>query len=194
IRGAGELLGEDQTGQIEEVGFTLYADLLARAVKAIKAGKLDDTPFGQADCEVDLGTSALIPDDYIPDVHSRLTLYKRIAEAASDNELDELKVEMIDRFGLLPAPAERLFDATQLRIAAQALGFVKLRIGARSAALDFGPQPQLDPLKLIRLIQGQPKTYKLEGQKRLHFYANLEQAEERAPALRKLLGLLSDRK
>ncbi|HSW12345.1 MAG TPA: transcription-repair coupling factor, partial [Solimonas sp.] len=191
IRGAGELLGEDQTGQIEEVGFTMYADLLARAVKAIKSGKIDDTPFGQADCEVDLGASALIPDDYIPDVHARLTLYKRIAEAASDAELDELKVEMIDRFGLLPQPAERLFDATRLRIAAQALGFSRLRVGGRSATLDFGPQPKLDTVKLIKLIQGQSKTYKLEGQKRLHFYANLEKTEERAPAVLKLLASLA---
>jgi len=193
IRGAGELLGEDQSGQIEEVGFTLYADLLARAVKAIKSGRIDDTPFGEADCEVDLGVSALIPDDYVPDVHTRLTLYKRIAGAATDNELDELKVELIDRFGLLPAGGERLFDATRLRIASEALGLTRLRIGARSATLDFGSQPKVDPVKLIKLIQTQPKTYKLEGQKRLHYYANLEQPEERAPALRKLLDSLVSR-
>jgi len=190
IRGAGELLGEAQNGQIEEVGFTMYADLLARAVKAIKSGKLDDTPFGQSDCEVDLGVASLIPDDYVPDVHTRLTLYKRIAEAGSTTELDELKVEMIDRFGLLPAAAERLFDATQIRIAAAALGLVKLRVGARSATLDFGPKPNIEPIKLIRLIQTQPKTYKLEGQKRLHYYANLEDPVQRVTLVQGLLGLL----
>ncbi|AXQ28385.1 transcription-repair coupling factor [Solimonas sp. K1W22B-7] len=190
IRGAGELLGEDQTGQIEEVGFTMYAELLARAVKAIRSGKIDDSPFGRSDCEVDLGASALIPDDYIPDVHARLTLYKRIAEAATDDELDELKVEMIDRFGLLPAAAERLFDATRLRIAAQALGLSRLRAGARSAAFDFGPQTTIDPVKMIRLIQTQPKYWKLEGQKRLHWYANLEKVEERAEMLLKAMGML----
>jgi len=191
IRGAGELLGEDQTGQIEEVGFTVYADLLARAVKAIKSGKLDDRPFGHSDCEVDLGVSALIPDDYIPDVHARLTLYKRIAEAGSDTELAELKVELIDRFGLLPPPAERLFDAAVLKTAAQALGFSKLRVGSRSATLDFGPEPKLEPLRLIKLIQTQPKTFKLEGQKRLHVYANLEKQEDRVPLLRDLLARLA---
>jgi transcription-repair coupling factor (superfamily II helicase) len=191
IRGAGELLGEAQNGQIEEVGFTMYADLLARAVKAIKSGKLDDTPFGQSDCEVDLGVASLIPDDYVPDVHTRLTLYKRIAEASSTAELDELKVEMIDRFGLLPAAAERLFDATQIRIAAAALGLVKLRVGARSATLDFGPKPNIEPIKLIRLIQTQPKTYKLEGQKRLHYYANLEDPVQRTELLQKLLEQLA---
>ncbi|PPE75813.1 transcription-repair coupling factor [Solimonas fluminis] len=190
IRGAGELLGEDQTGQIEEVGFTMYAELLARAVKAIKSGRIDDSPFGRSDCEVDLGASALIPDDYIPDVHARLTLYKRIAEAGTDAELDELKVEMIDRFGLLPPAAERLFDATRLRIAAQALGLSKLRAGARSAAFDFGPQTTIDPVKMIRLIQTQPKYWKLEGQKRLHWYTNLEKVEERAEMLLKAMGSL----
>ncbi|MDM4769561.1 transcription-repair coupling factor [Solimonas sp. SE-A11] len=188
IRGAGELLGEDQTGQIEEVGFTMYADLLARAVKAIRSGKIDDSPFGRSDCEVDLGASALIPDDYIPDVHARLTLYKRIAEAGTDSELDELKVEMIDRFGLLPPAAERLFDATRLRIAAQVLGLSRLRAGARSAAFDFGPQTTIDPVKMIKLIQTQPKHWKLEGQKRLHWYANLEKVEERAEMLLKAMS------
>jgi transcription-repair coupling factor (superfamily II helicase) len=191
IRGAGELLGEGQSGQISEVGFTMYADLLARAVRAIKSGKLADEPFGQSECEVDLGVSALIPEDYVPDVHTRLTLYKRIAEAVSEQDLNELRVEMIDRFGLLPAQAERLFDAAHLRTAAAPLGIAKLRVGTRSATLDFGKQPKIEPLRLIKLIQTQPKTYKLEGQKRLHYYANLENAEARAATLLPLLATLA---
>ena len=191
IRGAGELLGEEQSGQISEVGFTLYADLLARAVRAIKSGKLDDAPFGHSECEVDLGTSALIPEDYVPDVHTRLTLYKRIAEATSRNELDELKVEMIDRFGLLPAQAERLCEAAGLRTLAVPLGLAKIRIGARSVTLDFGPQPKIDTLHMIRLIQTQPKVYKLEGQKRLHAYLNLEKPETRAATVEVLLATLA---
>jgi transcription-repair coupling factor (superfamily II helicase) len=193
IRGAGELLGEGQSGQISEVGFTMYADLLARAVRAIKSGKLADEPFGQSDCEVDLGVSALIPEDYVPDVHTRLTLYKRIAEAVSELELTELKVEMIDRFGLLPAQAERLFDAAQLRAIAAPLGIAKLRVGARSATLDFGAQPKIEPMRLIKLIQTQPKTYKLEGQKRLHYYTNLEDVETRSATLLPLLATLAGR-
>ncbi|TXH02806.1 MAG: transcription-repair coupling factor [Nevskiaceae bacterium] len=191
IRGAGELLGEEQSGQISEVGFTLYADLLARAVRAIKSGKLADAPFGQSDCEVDLGVSALIPEDYVPDVHTRLTMYKRIAEADSEAALHELKVEMIDRFGLLPSQAERLFDAALLRAAAVPLGIARVRVGARSATLDFGPQPKIEPLRLIKLIQTQPKVYKLEGQKRLHYYANLEDAGQRAATVLALLATLA---
>lgn len=192
IRGAGELLGEGQSGQISEVGFTMYADLLARAVKAIKSGKLDDQPFGRSACEVDLGASALIPEDFVPDVHTRLTLYKRIAEATTSHELDELKVEMIDRFGLLPAQAERLFDAARLRTVAAPMGIIKIRVGSRSATLDFNAQPKIEPMRLIKLIQSQPKTYKLEGQKRLHFHSNLEAPESRATLLLVLLATLTD--
>ncbi|WP_240625569.1 transcription-repair coupling factor [Stenotrophobium rhamnosiphilum] len=190
IRGAGELLGEEQSGQISEVGFTMYADMLARAVKAIKSGRLNDEPFGQSDCEVDLGVSALIPESYVPDVHTRLTLYKRIAEASTEKELTELKVEMIDRFGLLTPQVDRLFDAALLRTLAAPLGIAKLRVGSRSATIDFGKQPKIDSMRLIKLIQTQPKTYKLEGQKRLHYYANLESAENRATPLLLLLTTL----
>ncbi len=191
IRGAGELLGEGQSGQIEEVGFTMYADLLARAVRAIKSGKLDDAPFGGADCEVDLGAAALIPDDYIPDVHTRLTLYKRVAEAGDDSTLHELKVEMIDRFGLLPAAAERLFDAAELRVSAQQLGISRLRAGPRSITLEFSDKPNIEPMRIIKLVQTQPKTYRLEGQKRLHHYGNFEAQESRAPQSRQLLATLT---
>ncbi|MGQ0528696.1 MAG: transcription-repair coupling factor, partial [Panacagrimonas sp.] len=190
IRGAGELLGEGQSGQIEEVGFTMYAELLARAVKAIQRGKLDDRPFGIAACEVDLGISALIPDSFVPDVHMRLVLYKRAAEASSSEALDELKIEMIDRFGLLPPQAERLLDAAQVRIAGEALGMTRIRAGSRSAILDFGPEPQIEASKLIRLIQAQPKVYKLEGQKRLHINAVLDPPETRASRLHELLTTL----
>ena len=190
IRGAGELLGEDQSGQIEEVGFTMYAELLARAVKAIQRGKLDDAPFGLAACEVDLGASALIPDTYVPDVHMRLVLYKRASEAHTQEALDELKVEMIDRFGLLPPQAERLIQAAQVRIAGEALGLSKVRAGAKSAVLEFGPEPRIETPKLIRLMQAQPRVYKLEGAKRLHINAPLDPPETRAELLLRLLDTL----
>ncbi len=191
IRGAGELLGENQSGQIEEIGFTMYAELLANAVRALKGGRIDDAPFGHAPCEVDLGSSALIPDDYVPDVHTRLVLYKRVAETRSQDQLDELKVELIDRFGLPPPQAERLFDAARLRQLGEAAGFVKIRAGAKTAMLDFGPQPSIEPIKLIKLIQSQPKVYKLEGQKRLNITAKeLEDPAQRAPLLQALLARL----
>jgi transcription-repair coupling factor (superfamily II helicase) len=195
IRGAGELLGDQQSGQIGEIGFTLYAELLADAVRALKAGALADTPFdtrGRGACEVDLGVSALIPDSYVPDVHARLVLYKRLAETHNDDDLSDLKAEMIDRFGALPAQAERLFEAARLRQHGEALGIVKIRCGAKTATLDFGKQPRIEPLKLIKLIQSQPKVYKLEGQQRLHINApDFENAGKRAPLLERLLATLS---
>ena len=191
IRGAGELLGEQQSGQISEVGFTLYAELLAGAVRALKSGKLDDRPFGHAACEVDLGVSALIPEDYVPDVHTRLVLYKRLAETADEPALDELKIEMIDRFGLLKPQTERLFEAARLRQLGEQLGLSRIRVAAKSAALDFGPQPNIEPARLIKLIQNQPKVYKLEGQKRLNVTTpDFEQPANRAPALTRLLATL----
>ena len=191
IRGAGELLGENQSGQIEEIGFTMYAELLANAVRALRHGKIADAPFGQAPCEVDLGSSALIPDDYVPDVHTRLVLYKRIAETRDEDSLEELKVELIDRFGLLPPQVERLCDSARLRQLGEAAGFVKIRAGAKTAMLDFGLQPAIEPIKLIKLIQSQPKVYKLEGQKRLNITAKeLEDPAQRAPLLQALLARL----
>ena len=170
----------------------MYAELLANAVRALKGGRIDDAPFGHAPCEVDLGSSALIPDDYVSDVHARLVLYKRVAETRSQDQLDELKVELIDRFGLLPPQAERLFDAARLRQLGEAAGFVKIRAGAKTAMLDFGPTPSIEPIKLIKLIQSQPKVYKLEGQKRLNITAReLEDPAQRAPLLQALLVKLT---
>jgi len=190
IRGAGELLGDQQAGQIEEVGFTMYAELLARAVKSLKSGKVDDTPFGQAACEVDIGASALIPDDYVPDIHTRLVLYKRISEAADDTALSELKVEIIDRFGLPPPPVERLLGNAHLRVAGERLGLSRIRAGSSGATLDFGAQPKVDPVKMIKLIQGQPRVYRLEGQKKLHINAPLPDADARVEQLLELIARL----
>ncbi|MFP4603260.1 MAG: transcription-repair coupling factor, partial [Halochromatium sp.] len=123
IRGAGELLGEEQSGQIHEIGFTLYMDLLERAVEALKSGKTPelDRPLDHG-AEIDLGLPALLPDDYLPDVHTRLVTYKRIASAADRAELKDLQVEMIDRFGLLPEPTKALFAVTELKLKVQPYG------------------------------------------------------------------------
>jgi len=191
IRGAGELLGEEQSGQIEEVGFTLYAEQLAEAVASLKSGKLADQPPGAAGCEVDLGVTALLPQGYIPDVHTRLVLYKRLAEAPAEASLEELQVEMVDRFGPLPDAAQRLVEATRVRIQACALGVAKVRAGAKGLTLDFAAQARVEPRALIRLIQSQPKAYKLEGQRRLHHHVALADPAARAPAAAALLATLS---
>ena len=193
IRGAGELLGEEQSGQIEEIGFTLYAEQLAQAVASLKSGALEDRPLGASACEVDLGVTALLPDDYIPDVHARLVLYKRLAEAGSEAALDELTVEMVDRFGSLPEPAQRLVEAMRVRAQAQALGVTKVRAGAKGLTLDFEPQARVEPRALIRLIQSQPKAYRLEGQSRLHHHVALETPATRAPAAVALLATLASK-
>ena len=191
IRGAGELLGEEQSGQIQEVGFSLYSELLERAVKALKSGEEPelDRPLNHG-AEVDLGMPALLPDDYVPDVHTRLTLYKRISSASDLEGLQELQVEMIDRFGLLPQYARNLFQVAELRILAQPLGIQEIQAGAGGGRLVFGPNPDIDPAALIRLVQSDPETWRLEGQERLRFRAALEEPEERVHFVRDLLRQL----
>jgi transcription-repair coupling factor (superfamily II helicase) len=192
IRGAGELLGDEQSGQIAEIGFSLYTELLERAVRALKAGKQPelDKPLEHG-AEVDLQTPALIPDDYLPDVHSRLILYKRIASAANEAELRELQVEMIDRFGLLPAPVKQLFLVTELKLLAAPLGIRKIEVGAQGGRLVFGSEPHVDPVQIVRLIQTRPQQYKLEGNEKLRFQGDFADNETRARAVRDLLETLA---
>ncbi|HRE55388.1 MAG TPA: transcription-repair coupling factor [Candidatus Competibacter sp.] len=189
IRGAGELLGEEQSGQIHEVGFTLYMDLLERAVQALKAGRVPelDRPLDHGP-EIDLQSPALIPDDYLPDVHSRLILYKRIASARDDGELRELQVEMIDRFGLLPEPVKNLFRVTGLKLRATPIGIKKIEASPKGGRIVFGPEPKVDPAKLVRLIQQQRSVYKLDGKDKLRFIKELPDAETRVAEVEKLLA------
>ncbi|HUM91202.1 MAG TPA: transcription-repair coupling factor, partial [Candidatus Competibacter sp.] len=189
IRGAGELLGEEQSGQIHEVGFTLYMDLLERAVQALKAGRVPelDRPLDHGP-EIDLQSPALIPDDYLPDVHSRLILYKRIASARDDGELRELQVEMIDRFGLLPEPVKNLFRVTGLKLRATPIGIKKIEASPKGGRIVFGPEPKVDPAKLVQLIQQQRSVYKLDGKDKLRFVKELPDAETRVAEVEKLLA------
>ena len=188
IRGAGELLGEGQSGQIQEIGFNLYNDLLERAVKALKSGKVPDLKTSNSRTTVELGAPALIPDDYLPDVHSRLILYKRIASAESQTALDELRVEMIDRFGLLPEPAKTLFSVTRVKLIAQALGIKKLDLNAKGGRIIFDKEPNIDPMKVITLIQKRPWMFKLDGQDKLRFEVELPTVDEREEWVVKLMG------
>jgi transcription-repair coupling factor (superfamily II helicase) len=178
IRGAGELLGDEQSGQIQEIGYNLYMELLERAVTALKAGKQADLerPL-DAGPEVELHVPMLIPEDYVPDVHLRLMLYKRIAGTPSREELDELKVEMIDRFGPIPPFAQSLFRATYLKLRAAALGIRKIDAGASNGYILFEEQNKIDPTRALKLIQGRPKEYRLDGPLKLRF-AHVARTEE----------------
>jgi transcription-repair coupling factor (superfamily II helicase) len=192
IRGAGELLGDGQSGQMIEIGFTMYTELLERAVQALKQGKDPklDQPLHHG-AEIDLHTPALIPNDYIPDVHERLIMYKRIASAVDKNELKELQVEMIDRFGLLPTAVKTLFLVTQLKINASKLGIKKIDYGQEGGRIVFVEQPDIDPMKIIKLIQSQPNTYKLDGNDKIRLLKPIENIEFRIKALEELFEYLS---
>ncbi len=191
IRGAGELLGEDQSGQMAEVGFSLYTELLERAVRSIKQGKLPDVDGDDRHgADVDLHVPALIPDDYLPDPHARLTLYKRISAARDADALRELQVEMIDRFGLLPDAARHLFATAELKLQATALGLRKLDLGAGGGRLQFVEKPNVDPMAVIRLIQGQPQHYRMDGPDKLRSTLDLADAPTRFQAARGLLTAL----
>jgi len=189
IRGAGELLGDDQSGQIQEIGFTMYNDLLERAVKALKDGKLPTLEVGGGkQTTVDLGVPALIPDDYLPDVHNRLILYKRIASAETAEALRELRIEMIDRFGLLPEPTANLFETTRLKQICQELGILKLELAAEGGRIVFNDAPNIDPMKLIQLVQKRPWEFKLLGQDKISFEYAESTVEQRVQWVKRLFS------
>lgn len=192
IRGAGELLGEDQSGQMAEIGFSLYTELLERAVRSIRQGKLPDTDLGQESrgAEVELHVPSLIPHDYLPDVHTRLTLYKRISSARDVDELRDLQVEMIDRFGLLPDAVKHLFATAELKLAATALGIRKLDLGEAGGRIVFEAKPNIDPMAVIQLIQKQPRLYAMEGPDKLRIKVPLPEAADRFSAAKGLLTTL----
>lgn len=192
IRGAGELLGEGQSGQIQEVGFDLYRQMLDRAVAAYKRGEV---PEGDADAlmgatEVELGVAALLPEDYIPDVHMRLVLYKRLSAAKDSTGLRQLKVELIDRFGLLPEPAENLFAATALKLQAAPLALTKIEAGPDVGRLHFGKASKVDPATLITLVQADPQAYRLEGDSKLIFFRDMPDIATRIERVAELLEKL----
>jgi transcription-repair coupling factor (superfamily II helicase) len=194
IRGAGELLGEDQSGQMAEVGFSMYTELLERAVKQIKAGKLPDIdldPAARHGADVELHIPALIPDTYLPDAVERLTLYKRIASAKDAEALQELQVEMVDRFGVLPDQAKHLFQVAELRLDATKIGLRKLDLGPTGGRLSFLPKPNVDPMSVIRMIQSQPKTYQMDGPDKIKVKLELPDAASRLRAARALLVTLA---
>ncbi|PID41524.1 MAG: transcription-repair coupling factor [Proteobacteria bacterium] len=170
IRGAGELLGEEQSGQIQSIGFSLYMELLEQAVKSIQQGKNIslDQPLEHG-AEINLRIPALIPDDYLPDVHSRLILYKRIANAKSEEALLDLRTEIIDRYGLLPEPLKNLMKQASLKLKCDKMGITKIDAGATSGKIEFAEVTSVDPVKIVQLIQKQFEKYTLKGGNQLRF-------------------------
>ena len=191
IRGAGEVLGESQSGEMQEVGFNLFNDMLSSAVKSLKEGKEPDmsAPLA-ATTEINLHHPALLPEDYCPDIHERLVLYKRLANCESKSELDELQEELIDRFGLLPASAQALIAVHQLRLETQAFGIERLEAGPDVTSIQFRSNPPVDPMKIIRLIQSR-REYKLAGQDKLRIEQPCPTLDKRLAMIRKFLAEIS---
>jgi transcription-repair coupling factor (superfamily II helicase) len=191
IRGAGELLGAEQSGQINQVGFSLYSDMLARAVEALRKGEEPDLDHPiRHGIEIELHVPALIPDSYLADVQARLTLYKRIASAKDAAAQRELQVEMIDRFGLLPDAIKALFEIAELRLIAERIGIMKIDFGPQGGRLEFSERTQADPSALIRLIQERSRDFRLDGPQKLRILMQEPDGQVRFRELRSLLDRL----
>jgi transcription-repair coupling factor (superfamily II helicase) len=192
IRGAGELLGDVQSGQIQEIGFSLYTELLGRAVESLRAGDEPDleAPL-HAGVDIYLHIPALLPDDYVPDVHLRLILYKRIASTESDEELRDLQVELIDRFGLLPAATKNLMRIAAIRKRASRLGIEKIDAADSGGYVVFGGDSRIDPLALVQLVQNDSRRFRLQGSNRLQIRDELGDLERRFVTIEQLLEQLA---
>ncbi|QYY32931.1 transcription-repair coupling factor [Cupriavidus pinatubonensis] len=191
IRGAGEVLGDKQSGEIHEIGFQLYTDMLNAAVKALKAGKEPDlmAPLA-ATTEINLGTPALLPNDYCADVHERLSLYKRLANCETPERVDDIQEELIDRFGRMPDQAQALVETHRLRIAAAPLGVRKIDAGEASISVQFVPNPPIDALRIIELVQ-KNRHIKLAGQDKLRIEAKMPDVAVRAQTIKQTLRQLA---
>ncbi len=196
IRGAGEVLGDKQSGEIHEIGFQLYTEMLNRAVKALRSGKEPDllSPL-QATTDVNLGVPALLPEDYCPDVHERLSLYKRFAGCHDFSELMGLREELVDRFGDLPDQAKSFYETHRLRLEMTGFGIKKIDATPASIQIQFIPNPPIDPLKIIQLIQSS-KFIQLNGQDKLKILPEkdreYEKLEQRLDVIRKVLRRLNE--
>jgi transcription-repair coupling factor (superfamily II helicase) len=194
IRGAGELLGENQTGQIEQIGFNLYTDLLGRAVDAIRRGDTPDFETTRSSGpEVNLHVPALLPEEYLPDVQMRLVHYKRISSAADEAALRQLQIELIDRFGLLPDPTANLFRQTRIKLRAATLGIRKIEGWPGGVTMEFTASPNVDPARIIALIQADPARFAFDSRQRLKMQDDLSDAEERFKAVDGILDNLTAR-
>ena len=190
IRGAGEVLGEHQSGNILEVGFQLYNDMLSEAVRSLKAGREPDllAPLS-AVTEINLHAPALLPDAYCGDVHTRLSLYKRLASAQRAEQIDALLDEITDRFGRLPPQGQTLFDVHRLRVLARSYGVSKIDAGDKATAITFVANPPIDPLRIIELVQ-KNRHIKLVGNERLRIEREAPEVRDRVQLVRDVLKAL----
>ena len=191
IRGAGEVLGENQSGEMTEIGFQLYSDMLNAAVKSLKNGKEPDLAAPLATTtEINLHVPALLPNDFCGDVHERLSIYKRLANCEAQEGIDDLQEELIDRFGNLPDAVKALIETHRLRIAARSVGIVKIDAHAESAVLQFEPKPPIDPLRIIELVQ-KSRHVKLSGQDKLRLTVNMPDLAARVSQVKSTIKALA---
>ena len=192
IRGAGELLGDGQSGQIQEVGFTFYTELLEKAVSALKSGIQPELSLSlETGVDVNLQVVALIPEDYLGDIHARLVLYKRIASTETAEDLRNLRVEMIDRFGLFPEPINALFLVSEIKQSAEPLGLKKIEFNEEGGRFVFGKNPTINSGKLINLVQTQAQCYQLKGIEQLKIIKKFTNLEEKVQFIQQLLSDLT---
>ena len=191
IRGAGELLGEEQSGHIQAIGFTLYLEMLDRAVNAIRNGAKPDLDAAlHQGIEVNMHLPALIPDEYLPDVNMRLTLYKRLSNCQTKEDLHELQVEMIDRFGLLPDEVKALFQLAELRQFGEQLGLKKIEAGPNGGRLQFTENTAVEPMTIVSMVQNNPAIFRLQNNDQLSFTMPMDSAEQRFSEVNKILQQL----
>ncbi|WP_434777558.1 transcription-repair coupling factor [Neisseria sp. Ec49-e6-T10] len=194
IRGAGEVLGEGQSGEMIQVGFSLYTEMLKQAVRDLKNGRIPDTnaPLG-VNTEIKLHSPALLPEEYCPDIHERLVLYKRLAACENNQELGQIYEELVDRFGLPPQPVKTLIESHKMRLQAKALGIEQIDASAGSISLTFGKQHEIDPVQIIQLIQNN-KNYRLVGGEKLRVTIDAEDIEARINQVYQVIKELSYKK
>ncbi len=180
IRGAGELLGDEQSGHMQKIGYTLYMEMLMDAVRAIREGRMpSSSPELEGAVDISLRVPALIPDDYLPDVHTRLIMYKRIASCRGREELDELQVEMIDRFGLLPPPLKSMFRLSELKLRARDFGIRKIDATVSGGRIEFTETARVDAAAIVRLIESEPANFALGGENQLRIKAGFRDADDK---------------
>ncbi|ENU82251.1 transcription-repair coupling factor [Acinetobacter sp. CIP 102159] len=191
IRGAGELLGEQQSGSMQAIGYSLYMEMLEKATKAIQKGKTPnfDAPLSLT-AEINLHMPALIPDDYLGDLHQRLLFYKRISNTDTQEKLDHIRMELIDRFGIPPQPVKQLFSVHQIRLRAEQLGITKVDINSNGGYIEFSPDTPVQAMSIIQMMQKHPTYFRMDGGQRLKVMVMLQDAEKRIQFIADLLNSL----